>query len=309
MLGVHSAGGVVRPAQRTVPVVRTSSTRSRAALAADSKLGIVGAGAMGGALLRGILASGVPSGSLWAATKSDASARVAADELGIPTCTSYDEFAASSDVVVLAVKPAQIDSALRDLVAAGLRSDALLISVAAGVSTKHIEAQVGADNPVIRAMPNTPCLVGCGMTAISRGSRATNDHLAIAERLFAAVGHCITIDEGQLNAVTAISGSGPAYVYLIIEALADAGVRVGLPRDVAMTLVTQTVLGAATMVQQSARHPAALRDDVTTPAGCTIGALLVLEDGKIRSVLARAVEEARNVLLQLEKTNLEKANR
>jgi pyrroline-5-carboxylate reductase len=272
-------------------------------LAADTKLGIVGAGAMGGALLRGILVSGVAPRGIWAATKSDASAQAIADELGVATCTRYTEFAASSDVIVLAVKPAQIDIALRDLVGAGLPSSALLISVAAGVSTKHIEAQVGSDNPVIRAMPNTPCFVGRGMTAISRGSRATNEHLAIAERLFGAVGRCITIDEAQLNAVTAISGSGPAYVYLIIEALADAGVRVGLPRDVAMTLVTQTVLGAATMVQQSDRHPAALRDDVTTPAGCTIGALLVLEDGKIRSVLARAVEEARNVLVQLERAS------
>jgi pyrroline-5-carboxylate reductase len=281
-------------------LVQTSPARNLAALAADMKVGIVGAGAMGGALLRGILASGVAPGGVWAATKSDASARAVANEFGIPACTSYAEFAASSDVIVLAVKPAQIDVALRDLTAAGLRSGALLISVAAGVSTSHIEAQIGNDNPVIRAMPNTPCFVGRGMTAISRGSRATGEHLAIAERLFTAVGRCITIDEAQLNAVTAISGSGPAYIYLIIEALADAGVRVGLPRDVAMTLVTQTVLGAATMVQQSDRHPASLRDDVTTPAGCTIGALLVLEDGKIRSVLARAVEEARNVLLQLE---------
>jgi len=264
------------------------------------RLGIVGAGAMGGALLRGILASGVAPSAVWAATKSQLSARAIADELGIAIATGYAEFAATSDVVVLAVKPAQIDMASRDLLAAGLRPDALVISVAAGVSTKRIEGQLGGDTPVIRAMPNTPCFVGRGMTAIAGGSHATSEHLALAERLFGAVGRCITIDETQLNAVTAISGSGPAYVYLIIEALADAGVRVGLPRDVAMTLVTQTVLGAATMVQESDRHPAALRDDVTTPAGCTIGALLVLEDGKIRSVLARAVEEARNVLLQSE---------
>lgn len=251
---------------------------------------------MGGALLRGVLASGVPLSAVWAATKSDASARLVADEFGVATHTSYGELTAASDIVLLAVKPAQLEAALRDLVRAGLRPDALVISIAAGVSIERIEAQLDERTPVVRAMPNTPSFVGQGMTAIAAGSHATKEHLAIVERLFGAVGVCITIEERLLNAVTAISGSGPAYVYLIIEALADAGVRVGLPRDVAMQLVTQTVLGAAVMVQQSDRHPAALRDDVTTPAGCTIGALLVLEDGKIRSVLARAVEEARNVL-------------
>jgi pyrroline-5-carboxylate reductase len=276
--------------------VQTSEIGSAAALAPGKRLGIIGAGAMGGALLRGVLGSGVALDQVWAATKSDASARAVANEFGVATHTTYAESAASSDVILLAVKPAQVEPVLRELVTAGLRADALVISVAAGVSIARIEAQLGGKNPVVRAMPNTPSFVGRGMTAIASGSQATHEHLATVERLFGAVGLCITIEERLLNAVTAISGSGPAYVYLIIEALADAGVRVGLPRDVAMTLVTQTVLGAAVMVQESDRHPAALRDDVTTPAGCTIGALLVLEDGKIRSVLARAVEEARNVL-------------
>ena len=283
--------------------METSVERTSVALAPGTTLGIVGAGAMGGALLRGVLASGVPQSRVSAATKSDTSARAIAAELGIATGTNYRAFAGSTDIVILAVKPAQVEPALRELVASGLRSDALVISVAAGVSIKRIEAQLPATNPVIRAMPNTPCIVGLGMTAISGGTHATAEHLAIAQRLFSAVGKCITIEERQLNAVTAISGSGPAYIYLIIEALADAGVRVGLPRDVAMTLVTQTVLGSAAMVEQSDRHPAALRDDVTTPAGCTIGALLVLEDGKIRSVLARAVEEARHVLVASEAAN------
>jgi len=259
------------------------------------RLGVIGAGAMGGALLRGVLASGVPLDAVWAATKSEASARAVAGEFGVTTRTSYAD-AAATDVVVLAVKPAQTEAALGELVRAGLRADALVISIAAGVSIERIESALGQPNPVVRAMPNTPSFVGRGMTAIASGTRASAEHLAAVERLFGAVGLCITIEERLLNAVTAISGSGPAYVYLIIEALADAGVRVGLPREVALKLVTQTVLGAAVMVQESDRHPAALRDDVTTPAGCTIGALLVLEDGKIRSVLARAVEEARNVL-------------
>ena len=270
--------------------------RAPAALAPGTRLGVIGAGAMGGALVRGVLASGVTLDAVWAATKSAASARAVANEFGVSAYTTYGELTPSTDIVLLAVKPAQIDATLRELVRAGLRPDTLVISVAAGVSIERIEAQLGQPNPVVRAMPNTPAFVGRAMTAIAGGTHATKEHLAIAERLFGAVGMCLTIEERLLNAVTAISGSGPAYIYLIIEALADAGVRVGLPRDVAMTLVTQTVLGAATMVQENDRHPAALRDDVTTPAGCTIGALLVLEDGKIRSVLARAVEEARNVL-------------
>jgi pyrroline-5-carboxylate reductase len=130
------------------------------------------------------------------------------------------------------------------------------------------------------------------MTVICPGARATAEHMARANRIFEAVGRCLPADEGYFNAITALSGSGPAYQYLIMEALADAGVRVGLPREFALTLVAQTAVGAARMVQQTGRHPAALRDDVTTPAGCTIAGLLMLEDGKIRSVLARAIEEA-----------------
>lgn len=276
--------------------MKTSEKRASAALNPGTRLGIIGAGAMGGALLRGVLASGVAPEAVWAATKSAASARAIEGELGIATRTAYGELTPASDIVLLAVKPAQVEVALRELVKAGLRPETLVISVAAGVSIERLEAQLGGKNPVVRAMPNTPSFVGYGMTAIAGGTHATPEHLAIAERLFGAVGLCITIEERLLNAVTAISGSGPAYVYLIIEALADAGVRVGLPRDVAMTLVTQTVLGTAVMVQESDRHPAALRDDVTTPGGCTSAALLVLEGGKIRSVLAHAVEAARNVL-------------
>jgi pyrroline-5-carboxylate reductase len=285
-------------AERKEPqlVVGTAENQASAALAPDQRLGIIGAGSMGGALLRGVLASGVAPGNVWAVTKSDVSARAVAAEFGIATQTTYAGHTATSDVLLVAVKPAQFEAVLRELVKAGLRPGTLVISVAAGVSIERIEAALGNKNPVVRAMPNTPSLVGRGMTGIAGGTHATKDHLAMAERLFGAVGLCITVEERLINAVTAISGSGPAYVYLIIEALADAGVRVGLPREIAMTLVTQTVLGAAVMVQQSDRNPAALRADVTTPGGCTSAALLVLEDGSIRSVLAHAVEEARNTL-------------
>ena len=276
--------------------METSQTQRVSALDPGQRLGIIGAGSMGGALLRGVLASGVANDAVWAATKSAASAAAVGREFGVTAQTTYDVHTATSDVLLVAVKPVGIEAALRDLVAAGLRPETLIVSVAAGVSIERIETALGQKNPVIRSMPNTPSLVGAGMTAIAGGTHATKAHLEAARRLFAAVGLCLTVEERLINAVTAISGSGPAYIYLIIEALADAGVRVGLPRDVAMTLVTQTVLGAATMVAQSDRNPAALRDDVTTPGGCTSAALLVLEDGKLRSVLARAVEEARNVL-------------
>ena len=240
-------------------MTETVAAGVRPALDPHHRLGVIGAGAMGRSLLRGMLLSGVASEQVWAATKSPGSARAVADEFGIRVEVDYRAVVAETDVVLLAVKPAQLDAVLATLVESGLRAETLVVSVAAG-------------------------------------SAATSEHLAIATRIFEAAGKCITIDERHMNAVTAISGSGPAYIYLVIEALADAGVRIGLPRDVALALVAQTVLGAAAMVQSGDRHPAALKDDVTTPAGCTIGALLVLEDGKIRSTLARAVEEAYAIL-------------
>jgi pyrroline-5-carboxylate reductase len=175
---------------------------------------------------------------------------------------------------------------------AGLRRDTLLISIMAGVGTDRLESLLGTENPVVRAMPNTPAVVGEGMSVICRGRYASKTDLLRAQAIFEAVGRCEQVDEIHFNAVTALSGSGPGYQFLIMEALADAGVRVGLPRKLALTLVAQTALGSARMVLTTGRHPAALRDDVTTPAGCTIAGLLMLEDGRIRSVLARAVEEA-----------------
>jgi pyrroline-5-carboxylate reductase len=193
------------------------------------------------------------------------------------------------------VKPAQAAKAVAALHESGLSPKTLLISILAGTTLQQLEAQTPGGNPWVRAMPNTPCVVGEGMTVICAGSQATPGHLARARQVFECVGKCLPADESYFNAITALSGSGPAYQYLIMEAFADAGVREGLPRDLALSLVAQTALGAAKMVQSSGRHPAALRDDVTTPAGCTIGGLLMLEDGKIRSVLARAIEEATQI--------------
>jgi pyrroline-5-carboxylate reductase len=181
-----------------------------------------------------------------------------------------------------------------------LGPDTLLISILAGVSTAKLEAGLATSNPWVRAMPNTPCIVGEGMTVVCGGSHADENHLAQARRIFEAVGKCIPVDEAYFNAVTALSGCGPAYQYLIMEAMADAGVGVGLPRQLALTLVAQTALGSAKMVQITGRHPASLRDDVTTPAGCTIGGVLKLEDGKLRSVLAQAIQEATRIAGKLD---------
>jgi pyrroline-5-carboxylate reductase len=264
------------------------------------KLGVIGAGVMGKALIQGLIQKGVvSSGQVWATAKTEASCEKVRAELGIQAQTNYKPLLEDTDVILLCVKPKGIRQALERLKAYGLPQETLILSIVAGATLEQIESTLGTQNPVIRAMTNTPCLVGQGMTAICAGEHATEAHIKQAHQIFEAVGECMELDEAHFDAVTSLSGSGPAYLYLIMEALADGGVRVGLPRNAALKIVSQTVLGAATMVQQSGRHPASLRDDVTTPAGCTIGALLVMEDGKIRSVLARAVEEATRIAGEL----------
>jgi len=262
-------------------------------IAAGRTLGVIGAGVMGQTLVRGLLSSGlVPRERLWAGDKNAGACESAAKALEIPVEVDFHARVAGADLILVCVKPADAAAVLAALRNDGLRHDALLISILAGTSTERLESLLETDNPVVRAMPNTPAIVGEGMTVVCSGKHAGAVHLARARRIFDAVGKCVPVDEMHFDAITALSGSGPAYQYLIMEALADAGVRVGLPRHLALTLVSQTVLGAAKMVQATGRHPAALRDDVTTPAGCTIAGLLMLEDGRIRSVLARAVEEA-----------------
>jgi pyrroline-5-carboxylate reductase len=264
------------------------------------KLGVIGAGVMGQALIRGLLSSGkVPREAIWATAKSEASCHEVQAQLGITAFTDYQNVLAETDIILLCVKPSQVEKVLLKLKTLGVRPDTLVISIAAGASLAQLEETLATSNPVIRAMPNTPSIVGQGMTVVCGGQHATSQHIDTAKEIFEAVGHCMELDEIHFDAVTALCGSGPAYLFLIMEALADGGVKVGLPRDVAMNIVAQTVLGAASMVQKTGRHPAALRDDVTTPAGCTIAALLILEDGKIRSSLARAVEEATLIAGQL----------
>ncbi len=274
----------------------TSTKKAPALIAGNETLGVIGAGVMGRTILKGLFDSGVLSREqAWASSRSKETCESATQELGIAVSTDVGSRIPTAGLILICVKPRQIAGVLSSLKAAGLKPGTLLISVLAGTTVAQLESLLGTENPWVRAMPNTPCVVGEGMTAVCAGTHATPEHLAKAQRIFEAVGKCVAVDEGYFNAITALSGSGPAYQFLIMEALADAGVRVGLPRQLALTLVAQTALGAARMVLSTGRHPASLRDDVTTPAGCTIGGLLMLEDGRIRSVLARAVEEATKI--------------
>jgi pyrroline-5-carboxylate reductase len=275
--------------------------KSETPLVAKGKtLGVIGCGVMGRTLLRGLLDSGLISKTqAWATAKTETTCAAAAKELGIPVETEYEHRLKNAGMLLICVKPAQAAKVLAHLRESGLPKDTLMVSIMAGLTSAQLEDLLGTANPWIRAMPNTPCIVREGMTVICPGTHASEDQMRRAQRVFEAVGQCVQAEEAYFNAITALSGSGPAFQYLIMESFADAGVRVGLPRHLALRLVAQTAVGAAKMVQTSGRHPAALRDDVTTPAGCTIGGLLMLEDGKIRSVLARAIEEATKIAGQL----------
>ncbi len=269
----------------------------------ERKIGVIGVGVMGKTLAHALLDNGIiAKENLWATAKTEKSCEKARTDLGIAVYTDYSEVLKETDVLLICVKPYKVPEVLEHLKKSGLPADVLLISIAAGKTIAMMEEQLVTPNPLIRAMPNTPCVVGCGMTAITPGAFAEESHIDLARTIFESVGECVELEEHHFDAVTGLCGSGPAYLYLIMEALADGGVRVGLPRDIALRIVSQTVLGAASMVKESGRHPAALRDDVTTPAGCTIAGLLTLEDGKIRSVLARAVEEAATTAGGLGKT-------
>lgn len=209
----------------------------------------------------------------------------------VPGAKSNTELVKSCDVVILAVKPQNVTEVLTEI-GPHLGKGKTLISIVASISTAELENGVAKGTSVVRAMPNTPALVGEGITALCAGKSASPAHLEIAKEIFEAVGKVVLVDEKQMDAVTGLSGCGPAYLYVILESLTDAGIKVGLPREVATQLASQTVLGAARMLQVTQRHPAALKDEVTTPAGCTIDGLLELEEGKLRVTLIKAVVQA-----------------
>jgi len=261
----------------------------------ERKLAILGLGTMGQALARGLMQGEGASqpGSIRGTVKhADKTAALAA-ECAFGVGTDNAEAVRESDVILLCTKPKSAAAVVAELSTSGaLDHGPLLISIAAGVSTAALEAAAGRALPVVRAMPNTPCRINQGMTVLSAGAHASAADLATAEAIVSPLGRVLRLDEEHMDAVTGLSASGPAFIYVIIEALAEGGVMVGLPRKVATELAAQCVQGAARMVLETGRHPADLKDEVTTPAGCTISALLALEDGKLRSVLARGVQEA-----------------
>jgi len=270
---------------------------------AKKKIAIIGSGTMGRAIAGGLIRSGkIHADRLFFFVRAKATAERLTAEIGLRCSTDNAEAAAAADIVILCVKPKDIQKAAEGLRAKGaLAKKPLLISIAAGISTTFIEQIVGEEVPVLRAMPNTPCFIGKGMTVVAKGSHASDDHVSLAREIFTTLGRFIELEEKHMDTVTGLSASGPAFIYIIIESLADGGVMRGLPRNVATELVAQMTLGAAEMVLTTGKHPAALKDDVTTPAGCTIAGILALEDGRIRSVLARGVETAARVAGELGK--------
>ena len=267
----------------------------------DKTIAVIGAGHMAGALIGGMVRGKlVPAKSIIATRRSADSLAELQKKWGVRTSVDNRKAVADADVVMLAVKP-QMARKVMDELAGAVRKDQLVISVMAGVTTAAISRALRCEAPVVRAMPNTPCLVDAGATAIAAGAHAGERDLALAESIFAAVGLVVTLPESALDAVTGLSGSGPVYIYMAIEAMIDGGVKMGIPRAVAAKLAAQTVFGAAKLVLETGRHPAVLKDEVTTPGGTAINAIHVLESRGLRSLLIDGIEAATKRSAELSK--------
>jgi pyrroline-5-carboxylate reductase len=257
-----------------------------------TKIGFLGAGKMATALAKGFVnAEIVFPREIIAADPYNVARKHFADETGANVAASNLEVTQSANILILATKPDQVAAALTEISGAFTKKH-LLISIAAGVTISKLENNLPANARVIRVMPNTPALVGAGASAFALGKNATAADGELAKKLLSAVGSAFAVKENLLDAVTGLSGSGPAYVYLFIEALSDGGVAAGLPRDIATQLAAQTVLGSAKMVLETGQHPGALKDQVTSPGGTTIEGLHELEKGKLRGVVMSAVRAA-----------------
>jgi pyrroline-5-carboxylate reductase len=256
------------------------------------KIGFLGAGKMATALAKGFVRAEISfPKELIAADPYEAARKHFSEALGAQTVSSNLEVAQAATILILATKPDQVGDALAEISGA-FTSNHLLISIAAGVTLATLEAALPAGARVIRVMPNTPALVGAGASAFALGKSATTADGELAKKLLSAVGIAFQVKENLLDAVTGLSGSGPAYVYQFIEALSDGGVASGLPRDIATQLAAQTVLGGAKMVLETGQHPGALKDQVTSPGGTTIEGLHALEKGKLRATVISAVRAA-----------------
>ncbi len=256
------------------------------------RLAVIGAGKMGEALVSALVGTGVVEARGVVAT---ARHRERLDHFersfGIETTLDNGAAVAGAEVIMLCVKP-QIAPAVIEELSGHLNEQQVLLSIVAGLTTEMIESHVGKEVPVVRAMPNTPSQIGAGMTAVCGGRWATADHVEMGRELFSRIGRSLVLDEKYFDAVTGVSGSGPAFIYVVIEAMAEGGVKMGLPRTVATELAAQTCLGAGQMVVEKGAHPALLKDEVTTPAGCTVDGLLKLEEGGLRVTVIKAIVEA-----------------
>jgi pyrroline-5-carboxylate reductase len=256
------------------------------------RVAVIGMGKIGTILIQSMLKAGLLSKEQIRATvQHPDKARTLRKDLGFQVGTNNLDAAEGADIILICVKPQQVGQVLEQL--APITTPAqLIVSVAASVSTDYMEQRLPTNNPIIRAMPNTPSMIGCGMTALCKGRFADQSHVDLTRALFDTVGRTVVVDEKHMDAVTGLSASGPAFIYIIVESLAEAGVKVGLPRDVATLLAAQTTMGAARVVLETGHHPALLKDAVTTPAGCTIDGILELEEGKLRVTLIKAVVKA-----------------
>jgi len=258
----------------------------------DLRVAILGAGKMGGILLQAFLKTNLVDAENITATVGHAERAVALSaQYGVQVTTDNRGAAKGANVIILGVKPWQVPALLAEI-KPSITPGTLVLSIAAGVKIGEMEEAAGKNVAVIRAMPNTPAMLTAGMTAFCRGSQVTDAQMKIAQRIFETVGRAVVVEEKHMDAVTGLSGSGPAFFYIIIEALAEGGVNMGLPRDVATLLASQTMFGSARMVLETGYHPAMLKDAVTTPAGSTVDGILALEEGGLRAALIQAVRKA-----------------
>jgi pyrroline-5-carboxylate reductase len=263
------------------------------------RVAVLGAGKMGGILLQAFLKENLFATDQIHSTVGHAERALAlSTQWGVDVGTNNLEAASKADLILIGVKPLQVPDLIAEIRPA-LTAEKTLVSIAASVKTRSIEEAAGLDIGVIRAMPNTPSALGAGIAALCRGRFVSEAQIELAQRIFETVGRTVIVDEKHMDAVTGLSASGPAYIYIIIEALAEAGVKVGLARDIATQLAAQTTFGAAKMVLETGYHPALLKDAVTTPAGCTIDGILELEEGGLRVTLIKAVMRATERAKQL----------
>jgi pyrroline-5-carboxylate reductase len=257
---------------------------------AHHKIAVLGCGKMGTILLESFLERNLvaPEDVIATVQHGERSQELSRELNGVPVSTNNRAAVAGAEIVLLCVKPQVLDQLLEEI-APALAPTTLVISIAASTTTSFIQQKLGKDIPVVRAMPNTPAMVGAAMTAVCAGPAATSQHLETAKHLFESVGRVLVVDEKHMDAITALSASGPAFVFVILESLAEAGVKVGLPREMATTLAAQTLYGSAQLALETGHHPALLKDAVTTPAGCTIEGLMELEKGGLRVTLMNAV--------------------